>query len=82
MAKTFTNFCIGTYALVLSFLTLNALPYASTRKKSLQSKPVKFTIPTHSLSPCALVTCGKLLESSAMTLNTSHSGVSLRILLG
>ena len=79
MAKTFTNFCIGTYALALSFLMPIVLPCASTRKKSPQSKPVKFTIPTHSLSPYALVTCGKLLESSAMTLNTSHSDVNLRI---
>ncbi len=81
MAKTFTNFCIGTYALALSFLMPIASVLDSTREKNPQSKPVKFTIPTHFLSPCVLVTCGKLLESSAMTLNTSHSGVSLRILL-
>lgn len=78
MGKNFTNFCIGTYALVSLFLTLNALPYASTREKKLLLKHVKSTIPTHYLSQCALVTCGNLLESFAMTLNTSHSSVNLR----
>jgi hypothetical protein len=82
MAKTFNNYLAGTYALALSYLTTILSALGFSHKKILQKKPVNFTIATLSLSPCALVICGKLLENFSMTSNTSLSGVSLRIHLG